>query len=184
MPSQNQPNTKDGSAQPSWNDADILLRLDELADRQDTREAFVWSRKLFDAMHRGEEPVALAPGSGDHQKLRRIAAFFETMGTLAKYGLINEDLLYDRWLVHPFWELSRPTIAEERKRTSPLIAENFEWIAKRNKRWVERRLQTGARRRRSAASSRGPKKAKKSRTPLSRKQPAAVSPGQRRRSRR
>jgi len=136
--------SKNQSLTESWNDADILLRVDELADKPETREAFRWSRKLFEGMQKGEEPKEFATNSSDYEKYGRIATFFETVGTLAKHGLIKEDLLYDRWLIYPFWDLFKVSVKADRKRMSPLIAENFEWVAKRNKRWVDSRVAKGS----------------------------------------
>jgi hypothetical protein len=147
----------------SWNDADILLRLDELADKPGTREAFLWSRKLFEGMQKGEEPKEIASNSSDHEKYGRIATFFETVGTLAKHGLIKENLLYDRWLIYPFWNLFKITVKADRKRISPLIAENFEWVAKRNKRWVDSRVSKGASRKKTLQRKRSGNSSKRKR---------------------
>jgi len=137
-----------------WHDADILLRIDDLADKPETREAFLWSRKLFDATEKngGEEPKEIASDSADHIKYGRIATFFETVGTLAKHGLINENLLYDRWLIYPFWDLFKNTVKADRKQMNPLIEENFEWVARRNKKWVDSRISKGPSRKKKSGN--------------------------------
>jgi hypothetical protein len=124
---------------PTWEDADLLLRLDDLAAREETRKAFDW----FRSTHLGSDDPNVHPilrGSPEFSYVSRFIELFETMGTLVKFGLLNEELVHDRWVVRSVWQFLKPTIDRERKTIgSPTLGENFEWLAERNRAWAERR---------------------------------------------
>lgn len=125
--------------QPTWEDADLLLRLDELAAREETRRAFDW----FRTVHLGAEVSDVHPilrGAPEFVYVHRFIELFETMGTLVKFEVLNEEMVHDRWMVRSIWEFLRPTIERERRTIgSPSLAENFEWLAERNKVYYDRR---------------------------------------------
>ncbi len=125
--------------QPTWEDADLLLRLDELAAREETRRAFDW----FRTVHLGAEISDVHPilrGAPEFVYVHRFIELFETMGTLVKFHVLNEEMVHDRWMVRSIWEFLRPTIERERRTIgSPSLAENFEWLARRNQEWYDRR---------------------------------------------
>jgi hypothetical protein len=129
-----------GAKQPTWEDADLLLRIDDLAAREETRKAIDW----FRTTHLGAEAPNMHPILRDSPEFTYVSRFielFETMGTLVKFGLLNEELAHDRWMVRSVWEFLKPTIERERRTIgSPTLAENFEWLAERNRAWAERRL--------------------------------------------
>ncbi len=76
------------------------------------------------------------PTSEGQRHLDRIAAFWESAGALVKNGLLNEHLFFDRFLVKPYWDALKPVVFLDREATNePRIAENFEWLAKREKTW-------------------------------------------------
>ncbi len=74
----------------------------------------------------------------------RIAAFWESAGALVKNGLLNEHLFFDRFLVKPYWEALKPVVFLDREETNePRIAENFEWLARKEKTWGTKKLGKG-----------------------------------------
>jgi hypothetical protein len=125
--------------QPTWEDADLLLRMDELAAREETRKAIDW----FRATHLGAEAPNTHPILRDTVEFAYVSRFielFETMGTLVRFGLLNEELAHERWMVRSVWDFLKPTVELERRTiSSPTLAENFEWLAERNRVWAERR---------------------------------------------
>jgi hypothetical protein len=125
--------------QPTWEDADLLMRLDELAARDETRKAIDW----FRTTHLGSEAPNVHPILRDAPEfvyVNRFIELFETMGTLVKFHLLNEELVHDRWMVRSVWQFLKPTIERERRTIgSPTLAENFQWLAERNQAWAERR---------------------------------------------
>jgi hypothetical protein len=124
---------------PTWEDADLLLRLDLLAASEQTRKAIDW----FRITHLGAETPNIHPilrDSPEFLYVHRFIELFETMGTLVKFNLLNEELVHDRWMIRSIWQFLKPTIERERREIgSPTLAENFEWLAERNQAWADRR---------------------------------------------
>ncbi|MGA8303383.1 MAG: hypothetical protein WA691_04915 [Thermoplasmata archaeon] len=124
---------------PTWEDADLLLRFDELASRDETRKAIDW----FRSTHLGSDAPNMHPILRDAPEfvyVTRFVELFETMGTLVKFHVLNEEIVHERWMVRSVWQFLKPTIERERRTIgSPTLAENFEWLAVRNQAWSERR---------------------------------------------
>lgn len=123
----------------TWEDADLLMRFDELASREETRKAIDW----FRATQLGAEDPNMHPILRDAPEFVYVSRFielFETMGTLVKFRLLNEELVHDRWMSRSVWKFLKPTIERERRTiNSPTLAENFQWLAERNQTWADRR---------------------------------------------
>jgi hypothetical protein len=123
---------------PTWEDADLLLRIDELAAREETRRALDWFRKHHLGIEGdGQHPISREADEIEH--VYRFVELFETVGTLVKHDLLSEELVHDRWMTRSAWEFLRPTIERERRLAGPGFAENFEWLAERNRAWATRR---------------------------------------------
>jgi len=123
---------------PTWEDADILLRIDDLAARPETRAALDWFRKN----HLGvpdPTPIRISRDSAEYEHVQRFIELFETLGTLVKLGVLHEELVHERWMTRAPWDVLRPTIERERRELGPDYAGNFEWLAERDRRWSERR---------------------------------------------
>ncbi len=130
----------------SWEDADLLLRIDELAARDATRRALDWFRKN----HLGLEGHGVHPIARDAEEFEYVYRFvelFETVGTLVKHGLLDEALIHDRWMSRAAWDFLKPTIERERRFAGASFAENFEWLAERNRAFASRRTASAEKRR-------------------------------------
>jgi hypothetical protein len=123
---------------PTWEDADILLRIDDLAARPETRAALDWFRKTHLGI-RQVDPVLIPRDSPEFEYMHRFIELFETLGALVKAGVLNEELAHDRWMSRAPWQVLKPTIEQERQSLGPAFAANFEWLAERNRRLSERR---------------------------------------------
>ncbi|MGI0129018.1 MAG: DUF4760 domain-containing protein [Thermoplasmata archaeon] len=125
--------------QPNWEDADLLLRFDELAAQEETRKAIDW----FRGTQLGAEAPNMHPILRDAPEFVYVSRFielFETMGTLVKFQLLNEEIVHERWMVRSVWKFLQPTIERERRTiNSPTLAENFQWLAERNQAWSAKR---------------------------------------------
>jgi hypothetical protein len=124
-------------AKPTRADAEILLKLVELeqSDRMIRAQSWFWgefSEKDFEEFQK-EYPS----GSEGDNYCNAIIDFWETVGVLLHYKLINEYLLFDRfWDVESYWERLQPVIYGMREAyEEPEISENFEWLAKRATKW-------------------------------------------------
>ena len=80
-------------------------------------------------------------GSAGSANAEAISTFWETVGTLAKHGLINEVLLFDRYLASPYWERLKFLIEHERsEEQNPPLGENFEWLATKSEQWGKKAI--------------------------------------------
>jgi len=129
----------------TWEDADLLLRFDELAARDETRKAIDW----FRATQLGSESPDMHPITREAREFVYVSRFielFESMGVLVKFQLLNEELVHERWMIRSIWQFLKPTIERERRTIgSPTLAENFQWLAERNQSWADRRATKGSR---------------------------------------
>ncbi|HLY77358.1 MAG TPA: hypothetical protein VKT21_05690 [Thermoplasmata archaeon] len=123
---------------PSWQDADLLLRIDDLAARPETRVALDWFRKNHLGV-RGTSETLIPREAPEYEYVQRFLELFETLGTLVKLGVLNEELVHERWMTRAPWDFLQPTIRRERLSSGPAYASNFEWLAERNRRWSQRR---------------------------------------------
>jgi len=127
-------------------DAHLLLELERLKFSPTMEEAFAWfSREIADSpvMSHAEFLKRFPRGSEGFWNLQKIGQFYETMGTIARYGLIDLDLIFDRYGVQPFWKKLSFRFEQERKDEPNLgsaLGENFEWLAKQNEAWLKKRL--------------------------------------------
>jgi hypothetical protein len=123
----------------TWQDADLLMRFDDLAAREETRKAIDWFR-VTQLGAEAPNPHPIMRDAPEFVFVSRFLELFETMGVLVKSGVLNEDLVHDRWMVRAFWDFLRPTLERERRTIgSATLGENFEWLAERNRGWAERR---------------------------------------------
>ena len=117
----------------TWEDADLLLRIDELAARPETRAALDW----FRTHHLGEAdapPARIPHDSPEFGYMQRFIELFETLGSFVRFGVLNEELVHERWMTHAPWDFFKPTIEWERRALGPSFASNFEWLAERERR--------------------------------------------------
>ena len=70
-------------------------------------------------------------GSEGYSTASKILGYFETIGTLYKHGLINEELLFDWLWVVPIWErVSGFVLGAREQFGNPRLYENFEALGK------------------------------------------------------
>jgi hypothetical protein len=130
---------------PSWEDADLLLRIDDLAARPETRRALDWFRKT----HLGVKeptPTLISRESVQFEFMQRFIELFETIGVFVKFEVLNEEMVHERWISDAPWQFFKATIEEVRKTMGPEYAANFEWIASRDRAWTEKRSRENPRR--------------------------------------
>ena len=121
-----------------WEEADLLLRLELLAAAPEMRAALDWYRRNFPGREgRPAEPIALS--TPEYAHLMRLVDFGELVGLLVRRGALAEEIVHDRWLLSGPWSWLRLSIERERARFGPGFAENFEWLAVRNRAWSDRR---------------------------------------------
>jgi hypothetical protein len=119
-------------AHPTHEDAQLLLQLARLNAESGCPEAgnFIWSDAFvsdYDEFKR-----KFPTGSKEHGYIRTLAAFYETVGTLVKNELLNEDLVLDWLAVHLVWSrLEGLLIGMRDEAGEPRLWENFQALAAR-----------------------------------------------------
>ena len=98
-----------------------------------------YRNELAEGMSLAEFEKRFPRGSKGFEHFINLMAFWETVGSLIRRGLLNEDLAFDTFLDAPPWNKVARIIKERRERDkSPAEAENFEWVAGRAAEWVAR----------------------------------------------
>ena len=78
------------------------------------------------------------PGSDGYGNARLVAIHYETIGTLWKHKLINQDLLFDWLLVTGVWDRLKGFVLGERRRFGqPALGENFQKMTNAQARWMK-----------------------------------------------
>lgn len=123
---------------PTYQDADIILRLYEMFESERLREAKRWFVGELAATGY-EEFIALHPrGSEGFQQFITLYGFFEMVGTLYKNRLAHPDLLFDMWFINGYFSKLYPIITGLRQQGDAHIAENFELLALAELEWIGR----------------------------------------------
>lgn len=109
-------------------DAQLVVQLAQLGTQMADPKArgFIWGPSFIsDAKEFFEKHP---PGSEEWNYVGGVAAWYETIGTLWKHGLISEELLFDWLWVVGMWERLKPILVAMRE-TTPQLWENFEAMA-------------------------------------------------------
>lgn len=129
---------------PTKQDADVLLKLVELAGSHSNQEARNWFLKSFDAADYEEFAKNYPAGSIEYAHVTALLGFYETIGVLVTNGLLNEDLCFDlNFGLTQVWVKLGPIVSGWQKATSPALWENAVWLAKRNEAWAKETWRPG-----------------------------------------
>ena len=123
-------------AKPTHEDAMIMLKLMEVGGDMGLNEAFsvIWSDGFPSDAKAFKERFPL--GSRESTVVHGSLRWYETIGTLVRNGLFNEDLLYDWLSIASVWERLKPIALEMRQNSGQAaLWENFEYIAGRQAAW-------------------------------------------------
>jgi hypothetical protein len=109
-------------------DAQLVVQLAQLGTQMVPPEArgWIWSDNFVSDPDEFREKHP--PGSREFGYVNAVATWHETIGTLWKHGLINEELLFDWLYVTGMWERLKPLLVAQRRNT-PQLWENFEAMA-------------------------------------------------------
>jgi hypothetical protein len=115
-------------AEATREDAQLVVQLAELGTRLVHPQArgWIWSDEFVADADEFYEKYP--PGSVEFDYVSGMAAWYETIGTLWKHGLVNEELLFDWLYVTGMWERLKEILVAQRRNT-PQLWENFEAMA-------------------------------------------------------
>lgn len=119
---------------PTHQDAIIMLRLYQLSAIAGLSKAINWMWSDDFITDYAEFIKKYPRGSEGYEKAARICGYYETIGTLYKNGLFNEELLFDWLAVYLVWDRIKDfAIGLREEAGEPRIFENFEAMAKAQK---------------------------------------------------
>ena len=121
-------------AKPTYQDASLLLQMAQWGAASGVQDAanWMWSDAFNEDFDEFQENYP--PGSDGFAKARTICAWYETLGTLRKHDLFNEELLFDWLLVSGVWDRIQGFALGLREQIGdPRLFENFEAMAKAQK---------------------------------------------------
>jgi len=115
-------------AEATMDDAQLVVQLAQLGTEMAPADArgWIWSDDFVSDPDEFREKFP--PGSRESQYVNSVATWYETVGTLWKHDLLNEELLFDWLYVTGIWERLKPILVQMR-RSTPQLWENFEALA-------------------------------------------------------
>ena len=119
---------------PTHQDAIIMLRLYQWTAIAGLSKAINWMWSDDFITDYAEFIKKYPRGSEGYEKATRICGYYETIGTLYKNGLFNEELLFDWLAVYLVWDRIKDfAIGLREEAGEPRLFENFEAMAKAQK---------------------------------------------------
>jgi hypothetical protein len=118
-------------AQPTHEDANLILRLYELRREPRMREARDWFARNFKATNLKEFQEECPMGSDANAYVRMLNSYWEMVASFVNSGVLNRDLFFQSG--HEmlfFWERAKPVLMEQREfMKNPHVAANLEKLA-------------------------------------------------------
>lgn len=135
-------------AKPKYQDAVLMLQMAQWGAALDLSEATNWMWSDEFVSDYDEFKRKYPRGSDGALRAAKICGWFETIGTVYKHGLLNEDLLFDWLLISGVWDRIKGYAVGVRRETgAALLYENFEAMAKANAAWAAKQISRTRRRR-------------------------------------
>ena len=118
-------------AKPTHQDATLLLQLVQLHSTTGLSEAMNWVWSDHFILDYDNFIKKYPAGCYENIKVSKICGHFETIGTLWKHKLINEELLFDWFAIAMVWDSVKGFALGVRQESGePRIYDNFEAMAK------------------------------------------------------
>jgi hypothetical protein len=129
-------------SKPTHDDADVMLRLVQIWPFEATN--WIWSDD-FEPDHEKFMAARTGRGASDEglANVRAVLNWYETIGTLYKNGLINEDLLFDWLAIDAVWQRVKSHALAHREHNHHMY-ENFEAMASAQREWTAARDRAAA----------------------------------------
>ena len=121
-------------AKPTYQDATLMVQLLQVGAARGQQAAmnWVWSDQFVPDY--AEFVEKYPAGSEGYGNASNVCGWYETLGTLYKHGLFNEELLFDWLAVYLVWDRVKGFALGLREQVGePRLYENFEAMAKAQK---------------------------------------------------
>jgi hypothetical protein len=129
--------------QPTYDDANLLLRLYELRREDKLRQARHWFLFEFKPGLWSEVREGFFTGEAQDNYLRMVVSYWDMVCALVKQGVLNKDLFYTTNGEHlAVWNKTRNWVAGLRQEfNNPLMLRNLEDIAEDTEQWRQRQME-------------------------------------------
>ena len=128
--------------QPTYDDANLLLRLYELRREDGLRQARHWFLFEFTPGPWSEVREGFFTGEAQDNYLRMVVSYWDMACALVKQGVLNKDLFYTTNGEHlTVWNKTKPWVAGVREEfKNPFMLRNLEEIAEDTMQWRTRQI--------------------------------------------
>jgi len=119
-------------SKPTREDAALMLQFAQWANGavQNKAYPYVWGDDFIADFD--EFTQKHSRGSKENGYISQLLSVYETLGTLYKLGLFNEELLFEWQAIYPIWDrLESHALGRRKESGDPRIMENFEFMAKK-----------------------------------------------------
>ena len=129
--------------QPTYDDANLLLRLYEIRREEKLRKARHWFLFEFNPPSWKELRDHYCTGEEEDNYIRMVGAYWDMTCALVQQGVLNKELFYTTNGEHlTVWSKIKPWVEEARKaRKNPLLYRNLENIAEDTMQWRQRQME-------------------------------------------
>jgi hypothetical protein len=120
---------------------EVLLRIMEIYLSDPVRKARAFMRTVPEGLTFDELVERYPRGGEDYELFSNLIIFWETVGSLMKHGLLNEELAFDTFLDAPPWKkVETAFLALRKEKGKELEAENIEFAYRQSLQWFARNL--------------------------------------------
>jgi hypothetical protein len=129
--------------QPTYDDANLLLRLYEIRREEKLRKARHWFLFEFNPTSWKEIRDHYFTGEEEDNYIRMVGTYWDMTCALVQQGVLNKELFYTTNGEHlTVWSKIKPWVEEARKaRKNPLLYRNLENIAEETMQWRQRQME-------------------------------------------
>jgi hypothetical protein len=129
--------------QPTYDDANLLLRLYEIRREDKLRQARQWFLFEFQPGDWSQIRGTFFTGAEQDNYLRMVVSYWDLACALVKQGVLNKDLFYTTSGEHlAVWNKTKPWVAGVREEfKNPLMLRNLEEIAEDTMQWRARQME-------------------------------------------
>jgi Domain of unknown function (DUF4760) len=126
--------------QPTYDDANLLLRLYEVRREEKMRQARHWFLFEFKPAAWSEVRKGFFTGQEQDNYLRMVVSYWDMACALVKQGILNKDLFYATTGEYvTVWDKTKPWVAGVREELkNPLLFRSLEDIAEDTVQWQRR----------------------------------------------
>ncbi len=129
--------------QPTYDDANLLLRLYEIRREEKMRQARHWFLFEFTPASWSDIRERYFTGEAHDNYVRMVGTYWDMVCALVKQGVLNKELFYSTNSEHlTVWSKIKPWVEEARQeRQKPLLYRTLEDIAEDTMQWRKRKME-------------------------------------------